>query len=86
MAFLSSERFCVESTEEKHTSPEPAGTGMENAVRGKGWGWDSGLCVLFTLEMKLSPANLAFRKRPYAFFFPLYAFPYRFENTPSKFL
>lgn len=39
--------------------------------------------VLFTLEIKLYPENLAFRKHP---FFPIYVFSYYFENVRSKYL
>lgn len=67
-----------------------AGEGMEMWSEGRGVTGTRAI-VLFTLEMKLSPANLAFRKSLMLFFFPpplsfFMLFSYRFENARSKFL
>lgn len=68
MAFLSSERFCVKSQRRRNTLCQSR-LEREWKTRLEGRGG------VFTLEMKLSPANLAFRKRPYAFFFLFMLFP-----------
>lgn len=61
--------------------PDGAGKGMEMRLEERGWARTQAL-VVFTLEMKLSPANLAFRKSCMLSFSlspSLYAFSYRLE-------
>lgn len=85
MAFLSSERFCVKSQRRRNTLCQSRlERECKTRLEGRG-GAGARAFVLFTLEMKLSPANLAFRKKSLPLFFsPLYAFPYGFQNAPSK--
>lgn len=71
MAFLSSERFCVKSQRTRNTlCQRRLEREWKTRLEGRG-GAGTRAFVLFTLEMKLSPANLAFRKKPSAFF-PLF--------------
>lgn len=71
MAFLSSERFCVKSQRRRNTLCQSRlEQEWKTRLEGRG-GAGTWAFVLFTLEMKLSPANLAFRKKSSAFF-PLF--------------
>lgn len=72
MAFLSSERFCVKSQRRRNTLCQSRlEREWKTRLEGRG-GAGTRAFVLFTLEMKLSPANLAFRKKALHFFPPFF--------------
>lgn len=78
MAFLSSERFCVKSQRRRNTLCQSRlEREWKTRLEGRG-GAGTRAFVLFTLEMKLSPANLAFRKKALHFFPPSLCFSLSF--------